>query len=165
MQSIYLIGTFDTKRVELSYLQSRIIQANSNLNIKLVDVSTTPSNFTCDVDSKELASYHPQGADKVLNQTDRGVAVTAMSDALEAYIRSRDDVVGIIGIGGSGGTALITPAMRALAVGTPKLMVSTMASGDVAPYVGPTDICMMYSVVDVAAVSYTHLTLPTTPYV
>ena len=59
----------------------------------------------------------------------------------------------MIGIGGSGGTALITPGMRALPVGTPKLMVSTVASGQVAGYVGPSDICMMYSVTDLAGLN------------
>ena len=73
-----------------------------------------------------------------------------MADAFARFIASRRDVAGVIGIGGSGGTALITPGMRALPVGTPKLMVSTVASGQVAGYVGPSDICMMYSVTDLA---------------
>ena len=76
-----------------------------------------------------------------------------MAVALEAYVRSRDDVAGIIGIGGSGGTAMITPAMRALPVGVPKVMVSTVASGNVANYVGAADIAMMYSVTDVAGLN------------
>ena len=76
-----------------------------------------------------------------------------MAVALEAYVRVRDDVAGIIGIGGSGGTALITPAMRALPVGVPKVMVSTVASGNVANYVGAADIAMMYSVTDVAGLN------------
>jgi uncharacterized protein (UPF0261 family) len=76
-----------------------------------------------------------------------------MAVALEAYVRSRDDVDGIVGIGGSGGTALITPAMQALPVGVPKVMVSTVASGNVAPYVGAADIAMLYSVTDVAGLN------------
>ena len=76
-----------------------------------------------------------------------------MAVALEAYVRSRDDVTGIVGIGGSGGTAMITPAMRALPVGVPKVMVSTVASGNVANYVGAADIAMMYSVTDVAGLN------------
>ena len=72
-----------------------------------------------------------------------------MAVALEAFIRTRDDVGGIIGAGGSGNTALVAPAMRALPVGAPKVLVSTVASGNVAPYVGPADIAMMYSVTDV----------------
>jgi uncharacterized protein (UPF0261 family) len=79
--------------------------------------------------------------------------VAAMAVALTAYVGSRSDVAGIIGIGGSGGTALITPAMQALPVGVPKVMVSTVASGNVAPYVGAADIAMMYSITDVAGLN------------
>ena len=69
--------------------------------------------------------------------------------AFERWLAGRPDVGGVIGAGGSGNTALVAPAMRALPVGTPKVLVSTVASGNVAPYVGPADICMMYSVTDV----------------
>ena len=91
-----------------------------------------------------------------LSQSDRGQAITAMSQALECYLRREHQagrVLGVIGIGGSGGTALITPAMRALPIGVPKLMVSTVASGNTAPYVGSSDITIMPSVVDVAGIN------------
>ncbi|HCD71658.1 MAG TPA: hypothetical protein DEQ04_03725, partial [Thermovirga lienii] len=84
---------------------------------------------------------------------DRGQAVSAMSEALPRFIATRDDLGGIIGLGGSGGTSIATAAMRALPVGIPKVMVSTVASGNVAPYVGPNDIIMMYSVTDVAGIN------------
>ncbi len=84
---------------------------------------------------------------------DRGTAIAAMAQAFERYAAGRADIGAMLGLGGSGGTALITPAMRALPIGTPKLMVSTMASGNVAPYVGPSDIAMMYSVTDVAGLN------------
>jgi uncharacterized protein (UPF0261 family) len=77
-----------------------------------------------------------------------------MSVALEAYVVAHaDEISGIVGAGGSGGTALVTPAMRALPVGVPKMMVSTVASANVAPYVGPSDIAMMYSVTDVSGIN------------
>jgi len=76
-----------------------------------------------------------------------------MSQAFEIFLSQRNDVAGIIGLGGSGGTALITPAMQVLPVGVPKLMVSTMASGDVSGYVGASDIAMLYSVTDVAGLN------------
>jgi uncharacterized protein (UPF0261 family) len=79
--------------------------------------------------------------------------VAAMALAFEQYVRTRRDLGGIISAGGSGGTSLATPAMRALAIGVPKVMVSTMASGDTRPYVGPSDICMMYSVTDVQGIN------------
>ena len=76
-----------------------------------------------------------------------------MGEALSGYLSSRSDLGAVLGLGGSGNTSVVTAAMRALPVGTPKLMVSTMASGDTAPYVGPTDIAMMYSVVDIAGLN------------
>jgi uncharacterized protein (UPF0261 family) len=76
-----------------------------------------------------------------------------MAEAFENFVLSRRDLGGLIGAGGSGGTALTTRAMRALPVGVPKVMVSTVASGDVRPYVGPCDICMMYSVTDVSGIN------------
>ena len=89
-------------------------------------------------------------------RADRGQMITAMGEALEVYLRREYDagrVAGVMGIGGSGGTVLITNAMRALPIGLPKLMVSTVASGNVAPYVGSSDITMMYSVVDIAGLN------------
>ena len=84
---------------------------------------------------------------------DRGSAVTEMAIAFERFVMTRRDLGGIISAGGSGGTALATRAMRALPIGIPKVMVSTVASGDVKPYVGPSDICMMHSVTDVSGIN------------
>ncbi len=102
-----------------------------------------------DVAPAEVAAHHPDGVDAVLGLDDRGKAVGAMTVALERFVRTRDDIGGMIGAGGSGNTALVAPAMRALPIGTPKVLVSTVASSNVAPYVGPSDIAMMYSVTDV----------------
>jgi uncharacterized protein (UPF0261 family) len=119
----------------------------------VVDVGTTTHDPPPGaVSPAEVAAHHPDGADAVRSD-DRGTAVAAMSAALVRYVRSRPDVAGIIGIGGSGGTAMITPAMQALPVGVPKVMVSTVASGNVAPYVGASDIAIMYSVTDVAGLN------------
>lgn len=76
-----------------------------------------------------------------------------MAVAFEHFLSQRDDVAALLGLGGSGGTALVTPAMQELPIGTPKLMVSTMASGDVSHYIGASDIAMMYSVTDVAGLN------------
>ena len=76
-----------------------------------------------------------------------------MAVAFEHFLARRRDVGGLISAGGSGGTALATPAMRRLPIGVPKVMLSTVASGDVKPYVGPSDICMMYSVTDVSGIN------------
>ncbi|SFH51355.1 Uncharacterized protein, UPF0261 family [Palleronia marisminoris] len=148
---IYIAGTCDTKLAELDYVRKRI--AATGAKVALVDLSTsdTPVSGT-DIPAREVAAHHPDGADAVFTG-DRGSAVAAMAVAFERFTLARDDLAGLIGLGGSGGTALITPAMRALDVGVPKIMVSTVASGNVAPYVGPSDVTMMYSVTDVAGLN------------
>lgn len=151
MTNIYVVGTGDTKNLELSYIKE-VIEA-AGVSALFVDVGTSQHESTADVVPAEVAAHHPDGPDAVTS-TDRGEAVEAMAVALEAYVLAHeDDVAGIIGAAGSGGTALVTPAMRALPVGVPKLMVSTVASANVAPYVGPSDIAMMYSVTDVAGLN------------
>ena len=139
-------GTFDTKGKELSYIADLIRSAA--LEVRTVDLSTVGAGRV-DVSAKEVAACHPDGAEAVLGQTDRGAAVSAMSLAFETYVRKADWIGGMIGAGGSGGTALLAPAMRALRVGTPKVLVSTVASGNVAPYVGSSDIAMINPVTDV----------------
>lgn len=148
--SVYVVGTLDTKGAEHRYVRD-LIEAQG-VDTTLVDVGTTGGDNAADVSADEVARFHPDGREAVFVD-DRGAAVVAMSDALVAFMATRDDVDGIIGLGGSGGTSLVTPAMQALPVGTPKMMVSTMASGDVRPYVGPSDITMMYSVTDVAGIN------------
>jgi uncharacterized protein (UPF0261 family) len=80
---------------------------------------------------------------------ERGSSVTAMAEAFETWVKRQPDIAGIIGAGGSGGASIIAPGMRALPIGVPKVLVSSVASGDVGRYVGPADITMMYSVTDV----------------
>jgi uncharacterized protein (UPF0261 family) len=147
MSRAYVAGTFDTKGAELRYIAGLLRSAG--VEVLTVDLATQPGGSGADVPAAEVAMHHPEGAGAVLGGDDRGRAVTAMAVAFERFIRSRGDVGGIIGAGGSGNTALVTPAMRALPVGVPKVMVSTVASGNVAPYVGPSDIAMLHSVTDV----------------
>lgn len=151
--TVYVIGTADTKGAELHYAKG-LIEAQG-VSCRLVDVGTTSSSdgaAGADVSAREVAAMHPNGADAVFLD-ERGAAVTAMADALVLWLAEQDDVDGILGMGGSGGTNLVTPAMRSLPVGVPKMMVSTVASANVAPYVGPSDIAMMYSVTDVAGIN------------
>ena len=151
MSTVYVVGTGDTKSRELEYMAETI--RATGVEATIVDVGTTGHDSTADVTPDQVAAHHPGGADAVKSD-DRGAAVTEMSAALVNYVLANiDDVSGIIGAGGSGGTALVTPAMRALPVGVPKVMVSTVASANVAPYVGPSDIAMMYSVTDVSGIN------------
>lgn len=153
-QSVLAIGTMDTKAEELRFLADRI-QGNG-VNVRTVDVGTLkppPAEIRADVSSRTLLDG-VQDSDELLS--DRGQAIERMAGALEVWLLNEvasGSVAGVVGIGGSGGTALISHAMRAMPIGIPKLMVSTMASGNVAPYVGCSDIAMMYSVVDIAGLN------------
>ncbi|MBY5164158.1 Tm-1-like ATP-binding domain-containing protein [Salsipaludibacter albus] len=147
---VLVVATADTKGDELAFVADRV--RATGLVVVVVDVGTSGHASSADVTPDDLAEHHPDGPGAVASD-DRGEAVTAMGDALAAWVAGLDEVGGIIGLGGSGGTALITPAMRGLPVGVPKVMVSTVASGDVAPYVGASDIAMVPSVADVAGLN------------
>jgi uncharacterized protein (UPF0261 family) len=145
---VYVIGTLDTKAAELRYALERV--RTMGAKAKLIDISTTSHNELADVRATEVMRHHP-GKTELSN--DRGQAVTVMSEALTAFMLAQDDVDGVLGLGGSGNTAMVTTAMRALPVGLPKLMVSTVASGNVAAFVGPSDIMMLHAVADIAGLN------------
>jgi uncharacterized protein (UPF0261 family)/ABC-type branched-subunit amino acid transport system ATPase component len=144
--TVLVVGTLDTKGEELRFI--RDIVTGSGLRVRLVDVSTAGKAASCDVSAQEIALNHPRGGSAVFG-SDRGASVTAMAEAFTNWLRRQSDIAGVISAGGSGGASLVAPGMRALPIGVPKLIVSSVASGDVAPYVGPVDITMMYSVTDV----------------
>lgn len=143
---VLVVGTLDTKGTELRFI--RDIIAESGLRTRLVDVSTSGKHATCDVSAQEIALNHGRGGSAVFG-LDRGAAVTAMADAFANWIKRQGNIAGVISAGGSGAASLVAPGMRTLPVGVPKLIISSVASGDVAAYVGPADITMMYSVTDV----------------
>ncbi|WP_419340540.1 Tm-1-like ATP-binding domain-containing protein [Achromobacter sp. PD1] len=147
---VYVAATYDTKGQEAEYVMDLL--RRDGLDPVSVDVSTSGAASAAQVQASVVAASHPDGAGAVFTG-DRGTAIAAMALAFERYAAGNAGIGALLGLGGSGGTALITPAMRALPIGTPKLMVSTMASGNVAPYVGPSDIAMMYSVTDVAGLN------------
>jgi uncharacterized protein (UPF0261 family)/ABC-type branched-subunit amino acid transport system ATPase component len=144
--TVLVVGTLDTKGEELRFI--RDIVAGSGLRTRLVDVSTSGKLSSCDVSAQEIALNHARGGAAVFGP-DRGTSVTAMAEAFANWLRRQADIVGVISAGGSGGASLVAPGMRALPVGVPKLIISSVASGDVAPYVGHADITMMHSVTDV----------------
>jgi uncharacterized protein (UPF0261 family) len=159
MSRVYVVGTCDTKAEELRYVLSCIEELG--VPATLVDVGTRPQTEAngADVTAAQVAAHHPDGASAIYGTSERGTAIAGMAQALSAYLQSRNDIGGVIGIGGSGNTALVTEAMRVLPVGIPKLMVSTVASGNVAPYVGASDIALMYSVVDIAGLNIISRTI------
>ncbi|TYR29362.1 ABC transporter permease [Mesorhizobium microcysteis] len=145
-QVVLVAGTLDTKGEELRFIRDTIRAAG--LPVRIVDLSTTGRHSGAEIPAHQIAAYHPRGASGVFS-SDRGEAVAGMTLAFERWIERQTGIAGIIGAGGSGGTAMVAPAMRALPIGVPKLIVSTIASGDVSSYVGPSDIVMMHSVADV----------------
>ena len=144
--AVLVIGTFDTKGAELRFVRDRLVATGQR--VKLVDVSTSGRPSAADVPPHQIAAYHPRGPSSVFTK-DRGASVSGMAMALERWMPRQFGVAGVISAGGSGGTALVTPAMQTLPIGVPKVMISTVASGDVSRYVGPSDIMMLYSVTDV----------------
>ncbi len=150
VRKAYVVGTCDTKGAELRYACGLLRAAG--VEPVLVDIGTRSDGGDADIRAADVAAHHPEGPDAVF-VNDRGQAVAAMAEALRRFIGTRTDLAGILGMGGSGGTAMIAPAMRELAVGVPKVLVSTIASGNVAPYVGPSDLTMMPSVTDVAGIN------------
>lgn len=150
MPAVYAIATMDTKGEELAFVAQCLKQAG--VDVLTVDVGT----LTDPVVTPDILRQQVLGDRTPLPEDDRGSAVTEMGEALTDFLvgeLAEDQVCGVIGIGGSGGTALISAALRAVPIGLPKLIVSTVASGNTAPYVDCTDITMMYSVVDVAGLN------------
>ena len=143
---VLVAGTLDTKGEELRFIRDLLKLAD--VRTRLVDLSTSGKHSAADVSPNEIALNHPRGAAGVFS-SDRGASVAAMAEAFETWISRQSGIAGIISAGGSGATALVTPAMRRLPVGVPKIMISTVASGEVGRYVGASDIMMMYSVTDV----------------
>lgn len=152
---IYVIATLDTKAEEACFVAEAL--RAEGVPAVLVDVGVlNPPLVQPDIERSQVAAHHPDGPDAVSGHGDRGAAVTAMSQALRAFLvdaHRSGRCSGVIGLGGTGGTALIASAMQALPIGFPKLMVSTVASGDTSSYIGTSDITMMFSVVDVAGLN------------
>ena len=149
-RAAYIAGTFDTKARDLLFIKACLDR--QRLRTITVDLSTSRKPSPAAISPTEVARHHPEGIGAVFTG-DRGSAVAGMAQAFTRFMAGRRDVGGIISAGGSGGTALVTPAMQNLPVGVPKVMVSTVASGNVRQYVGPSDICMIYSVTDVAGIN------------
>lgn len=147
--AVYCLATMDTKGEEIAFVAERLRAAG--VAVRTVDLGTAaPPSVQPDVARDRVL------AGATLPRGDRGQAVTAMSAALVRFLTAEHAagrVLGAIGLGGSGGTALIAPALRALPIGLPKLVVSTVASGDTAPYIGTSDLLLVPSVVDVAGLN------------
>lgn len=153
-KKVVLIGTLDTKEAEFLYIKN--ILESAGLETIMMNTGIYESAVAGDITNEEVA--RTGGADIVdlRNKNDRGTAVTAMTNGATAMIKKlleEDNISGIFGMGGTAGTTVAAAAMRAAPVGLPKVLVSTVASGNTRPYVGEKDITMIYSVVDIAGLN------------
>lgn len=155
MATIAVLGTLDTKGQEHAFVAELIRRRGHE--VLLIDVgSGGPPTVRPDISREEVAAAGGLDLAELTARHDRGECVVAMSLAapvMLAKLVSERRIGGVISLGGGGGTAISTAALRALPLGFPKLMVSTLASGNVAPYVGTKDIVMMPSIADVAGLN------------
>jgi uncharacterized protein (UPF0261 family) len=155
MKTVLLIGTLDTKGAEYAFVRDLIhARGAGTLVMDLGTVGEPP--FRADITAEEVARRGGSSLGTIRERGDRSEAVDVMLAGARALTReafSAGRFHGVLGLGGGGGTAMITAAMRELPVGVPKVMVSTMASGNTAAYVDVKDITMMYSVVDIAGLN------------
>lgn len=154
MKTIAIAGTFDTKGKEFLYVKGLVEELG--LVPFMIHTGVFDPAFEVDVTNTEVASAAGYDISDIVKRRDRAMATEALSKGMQVLIPKmyeQGKFDGIISFGGSGGTSLVTPAMRALPIGVPKVMVSTMASGNVAQYVGTSDIVMMPSIVDVAGLN------------
>lgn len=154
-KTILLIGTLDTKGAEYGYVRDLILERGHQVILLNAGVTGEPT-IPPDVSAADVARAGGTSLADLRRQADRGAAIEVMAGGaakVAAQLHADGNVDGVLALGGSGGTAIATPAMQQLPVGLPKVMVSTVASGDVQPYVGIKDVTMMYSVVDIAGLN------------
>ena len=155
MATIAILGTFDTKGDEHAYVD-QLVRARGHQTLR-IDVGTLePARLSPDITREEVAQAAGIDLASVVARRDRGEAVALMAKGapiILAQLHAEGRIHGVLSLGGGGGTAICTAAMRALPLGIPKFMVSTLASGNTAPYVGIKDITLMPSIVDVAGLN------------
>jgi len=155
MATVVLLGTLDTKGVEYEYVRKKVQAAGCETLLIDAGILGTPLTQP-DITREAVAQAAGVDFAQLVAAKDRGAAIEQMGRGAERIVRdlyAQGRLHGIFGVGGSGNTTIVTQAMRALPVGVPKLVVSTVASGDTRPYVGATDITMMYSVVDISGIN------------
>ncbi|MES2505907.1 MAG: Tm-1-like ATP-binding domain-containing protein [Verrucomicrobiota bacterium] len=161
MATIAVLGTLDTKGPEHAYV-AELIRQRGHQTLLIDSGSGSAPTVSPDISREEVAAAGAIDLAGILIRQDRGEAVTAMASASAKLLSSlvaTGRIQGVISLGGGGGTAISSTAMRALPIGFPKVMVSTLAAGNVAPYVGTKDIVMIPSIVDVSGINRLSRTL------
>ncbi|HSS73521.1 MAG TPA: Tm-1-like ATP-binding domain-containing protein [Gaiellaceae bacterium] len=154
MATVVLLGTLDTKGKEYDYLRDRLRE--QGVDVVLVDAGVFEPQARADVSREEVAAAAGTDSAALAAAEDRGAAVDAMGRGAAEVVRRLHEegrLDGILSVGGSGNSSIAAQAIRVLPVGVPKLIVSTLASGDTRPYVGAADVTMMYSVVDISGLN------------
>ena len=154
-KTVGIVGTLDTKGMEFQFIKEQIEASGTSTCVVNTGIIGEP-HFEPDVSASEVAEAGGTSLQALQDGGDRGVAVAAMAEGaakIIAQLQSDGKIDGVISLGGSAGTTIGTTAMRAVPVGVPKIMVSTLASGDTSPYVDTKDVSMMYSVVDIAGIN------------
>ncbi len=154
MKKIVIVGTLDTKGNEFGFLKNVIESAG--VETIVVDAGIFEPTFVPDVTNDVVATKAGVNIQVLRETNDRGINVKTMSKGAAFVVQDlleQGDIGGFISLGGSGGSSIAAEVIKVLPVGLPKLLVSTMAAGDVSPYVGVKDVMMMYSIVDVAGLN------------
>ena len=152
---VCIVGTMDTKGIEFSFIKTQIESTGVSTCVINTGILGEPQ-LTPDISADEVAQAGGSSLQALRDEGDRGNSVTIMAQGAATLVAEKHaagEIDGIISLGGSAGTTIGTTAMQAVPVGVPKIMVSTLASGDTSPYVQSKDICMMYSVVDIAGIN------------
>lgn len=155
MPTVVLVGTLDTKGEEYAFLRDRLEEHGVSALLVDAGIVGEPA-VTPHISKWEVAEAAGESVESLAEAGDRGAAVAAMGRGAANVVKRLHEegrLDAVAGLGGSGGTSLISEAMKALPVGVPKLIVSTVASGDTRAYVGAADVTMMYSVVDIAGIN------------
>ncbi len=155
MKRVCIVGTMDTKGVEFAFIKAQIEAGGTATCVVNTGILGEPQ-LDPDISADEVAQAGGSSLQTLRDEGDRGNSVAVMAQGAAELISEKHtagEIDAIISLGGSAGTTIGTTAMQALPIGVPKLMVSTLASGDTSPYVQSKDICMMYSVVDIAGIN------------
>ena len=153
---VLMLGTFDSKSEEYSFLRERILECGCEAVSINAGIDGSTDLFPVDVEAEAVADAGGKSLAELRQERDRGNAMSVMSAGAAVLARKMFDdgkFDGIIGMGGSGGTGIVTSAMKTLPIGVPKFCVSTLAAGDIGPFVGTKDIVMMPSIADVSGIN------------
>ncbi len=153
-KTVAIVGTFDTKGEEFLFIKN--LFEKHGINTITIHVGTFKPTFVPDIDNKEVLKYSDTNESEIIKKKDRGITIKKMSEGLKILLQdlyAKGKIDGAISMGGSGGTSLAAPALRTLPIGVPKMIVSTVASGNSEKYIGTSDLILVPSIVDIEGIN------------